>query len=217
MAGMTNPSSPKPARPARLLKEQAILREAEAQFAQFGFEGASLESIAAAAGLSRHNLLYYFPSKDALYRRVLDDVLDQWLAGMGALSAAEDPQQALSDYIAAKVRHSMERPSGAKLFAKEVIAGAPRYADVIRDRVAPLLQADVKTFERWARKGQIAKLDFTHLMFIIWSATQAYAELEAQFALLLDKPALEPRDFSQAQALITRLVLAGLQREDAAP
>lgn len=213
---MTIQSSPRPASAARQRKEQAILGEAEQQFAQFGFEGASLESIAAAAGISRHNLLYYFPSKELLYRRVLDDVLAQWLAGMGALSAAEDPEQALSDYIAAKVRSSMERPSGAKLFAKEVIAGAPRYGDVIREQVAPLLQADVKTFERWARKGLVAKLNFTHLMFIIWSATQAYAEQEAQFALLLDKPALEPRDFAQAQALITRMVLAALRREEAA-
>lgn len=213
---MTIQSSPRPASAARQRKEQAILGEAEQQFAQFGFEGASLESIAAAAGISRHNLLYYFPSKEALYRRVLDDVLAQWLAGMGALSAAEDPEQALSDYIAAKVRSSMERPSGAKLFAKEVIAGAPRYGDVIREQVAPLLQADVKTFERWARKGLVAKLNFSHLMFIIWSATQAYAEQEAQFALLLDKPALEPRDFAQAQALITRMVLAALRREEAA-
>jgi TetR/AcrR family transcriptional regulator len=213
---MTIQSSPRPARAARQRKELAILAEAEQQFAQFGFEGASLESIAAAVGISRHNLLYYFPSKELLYRRVLDDVLAQWLASMGALSAAEDPEQALSDYIAAKVRSSLERPSGAKLFAKEVIAGAPRYGDVIREQVAPLLQADVKTFERWARKGLVAKLNFTHLMFIIWSATQAYAEQEAQFALLLGKPALEPRDFAQAQALITRMVLAALRREEAA-
>ncbi|SEL29072.1 transcriptional regulator, TetR family [Roseateles sp. YR242] len=202
----------RPVRATRVQKEQRILVEAERQFAQFGFEGASLETIAAAVGISRHNLLYYFPSKDALYRRVLDDVLDQWLAGMGALSAAEDPEAAVSAYIAAKVRNSLERPTGAKIFAKEVIAGAPRYADVIQARVQPLLQADVKTFERWARQGRIAKLNFTHLMFIIWSTTQAYAELGAQFALLLGKPELEPKDFKQAETLITRLVVAGLQQ-----
>ncbi|MET0211077.1 MAG: TetR/AcrR family transcriptional regulator [Burkholderiaceae bacterium] len=208
-----DPIEIRPARVTRAQKEQRILDEAEVQFAQFGFEGASLESIAAAAGISRHNLLYYFSGKEVLYRRVLDDVLEQWLVGMGELSSAEDPEAALSAYIASKVRSSMERPSGAKIFAKEIIAGAPRYADVIRDRVQPLLQADVKTFERWARKGLIARLNFTHLMFIIWSATQAYAELGTQFSLLLGKPELEARDFEQAQTLITRLVLAGLRKD----
>jgi len=195
---------------ARLRKEQAILAEAESHFAQFGFEGASLDSIAAAAGISRHNLLYYFPSKESLYRRVLDDVLTQWLDGMEEMSHGEDPAQALRRYIGAKLRSSLERPNAAKVFAKEVIAGAPRYGDVIAERVGPVLRNDVRTFERWAREGRIARVNFTHLMFIIWSVTQAYADQQAQFALLLGKPALTERDYAQAEALICHMVLQGL-------
>ncbi|UUZ66779.1 TetR/AcrR family transcriptional regulator [Polaromonas sp. P2-4] len=205
--------SKRPAQPRGLHKEQLILREAEQQFAQFGYEGASLENIAAAVGISRHNLLYNFPSKEQLYRRVLDDVLTQWLAGLGALSEHDDPEQALRDYIAAKLRSSRERPNGSKVFTKEVIAGAPRYADVIASQVAPLLKTEVRAFERWARQGRIAKVNFTHLMFTIWAVTQAYADLESQFALLLGKPRLELQDYDDAQALITRLVLSGLQTE----
>lgn len=196
--------------PARLRKEQAILAEAESHFAQFGFEGASLDSIAAAAGISRHNLLYYFPSKESLYRRVLDDVLTQWLDGMEEMSHGDDPAQALRRYIGAKLRSSLERPNAAKVFAKEVIAGAPRYGDVIAERVGPVLRNDVRTFERWAREGRIARVNFTHLMFIIWSVTQAYADQQAQFALLLGKPALTERDYAQAEALICHMVLQGL-------
>ena len=70
---------------ARLRKELNILQTAELHFAQYGFEGASLELIAHDAGLSRHNLLYYFASKEELYLRVLGDVLTQWLAGMSDL------------------------------------------------------------------------------------------------------------------------------------
>jgi TetR/AcrR family transcriptional regulator len=201
-------------RPARIEKEQGILREAEAQFARYGFEGASLEGIASAVGISRHNLLYYFPSKEQLYRRVLDDVMTQWLAGMGALAVGDDPEAALARYIAAKMRSSRERPDGSKTFTKEVIAGAPHYADVIIDRVGPALAADVRVFERWARQRRIAKVDFTHLMFVIWAVTQAYADLAPQFALLLGKRELEGIDYARAQALITRLVLAGVKRGD---
>src|SRR4051812_40158277 len=106
----------RPLRAARVEKEQAILREAEAQFARYGFEGASLESIAAALGLSRHNLLYYFPSKKSLYRRVLDDVMTQWLEGMGELAVGDDPESGLRRYIAAKLRSSRERPDGSAVF-----------------------------------------------------------------------------------------------------
>jgi TetR/AcrR family transcriptional regulator len=212
---MTTKAARKP-RAARVRKEQDILREAERQFAQYGFEGASLENIGAAVGISRHNLLYYFPSKEALYRRVLDDVLVQWLTGMGAIPASDDPEGVLRDYIAAKMRFSRERPSGSQVFTKEVIAGAPRYADAIVEQVKPPLLADVKTFERWTRQGRIARLDFTHLMFVIWSVTQAYADLAPQFALLLGKAQLDEKDYAAAERLITHLVLSGLKTLPAA-
>ena len=197
-------------RAARVEKEQAILNEAEAQFARHGVEGATLEGIAAALGLSRHNLLYYFPSKELLYRRVLDDVMTQWLDGMGALAAGDDPATSLRQYIGAKLRSARERPAASRIFAQEVMAGAPRYADAITERVRPVLQADVRVFERWARQGHIRKLDFTHLMFMVWSVTQAYADLAPQFALLLGKPALDGGDFAAAQAMLERVVLEGL-------
>lgn len=198
-------------------KEAAILREAEAQFARSGFDGTSLESIAAALGLSRHHLLYYFPSKLALYRRVLDDVLTLWLHGMGALAASDDPAQALGGYIAAKLRSSAERPEGSAVFTQEVMAGAPRYGDAIVERVLPLLRTDVATFERWARQGRVRHLPFAHLMFVLWASTQAYADLAPQFTLLLGKSRLDEADFAAAGEVISRLVLGGLGLDPQVP
>lgn len=197
-------------RAARVAKEAAICAEAERQFAQFGFEGTSLEQIAQALSLSRHNLLYYYPSKDALYRTVLDAVLDEWLARMEGIVAGADPEAALRDYIAAKLRYSRERPAGSQVFAREVMAGAPRFRDAIAARVLPALNADVRTFERWAREKRIKKLDFRHLMFTIWASTQAYADQSAQFAILLGKPALDVKDYAAAEKLITQLVAGAL-------
>lgn len=201
--------APQP-RAARLRKEAAICAEAERQFAQYGFEGASLENIAAAVGISRHSLLYYYPSKEQLYRKVLDEVLAEWLARMAGIVSGTDPEAAMREYIAAKLRYSRERPAGSQVFAREVMAGAPRFRDAIEAQVLPALNADVKTFERWARQGLVAKLDFRHLMFTIWASTQAYADLGPQFAILLGKPLLEEGDYDAAEALITQLVLAGL-------
>lgn len=201
--------APQP-RAARLRKEAAICAEAERQFAQYGFEGASLENIAAAVGISRHSLLYYYPSKEQLYRKVLDEVLAEWLARMAGIVSGTDPEAAMREYIAAKLRYSRERPAGSQVFAREVMAGAPRFRDAIEAQVLPALNADVKTFERWARQGLVAKLDFRHLMFTIWSSTQAYADLGPQFAILLGKPVLEERDYVAAERLILQLVLGGL-------
>ena len=206
---LRRPPVPRAAR--RLDKERAILREAEAQFARFGFEGASLESIGAAVGISRHALLYYFPSKEQLYRRVLDDVLAHWLQGMGELARAADPAAGLRSYIAAKLRSSRERPDGSRVFTKEVMAGAPHYADAISGQVLPVLRADVRAFQRWARAGLVRRLDFRHLLFTIWAMTQAYADHAPQFALLLGKEVLQAADFNAAQQVIEELVLGALR------
>lgn len=194
----------------RLDKERTILREAEAQFARFGYEGASLEAIGAAVGMSRHALLYYHPSKEALYRAVLDDVLTHWLGGMGELARADDPQSGLAAYIAAKLKSSRERPAGSHVFTKEVIAGAPHYGDAITRLVQPALAADVKAFERWARAGRVRKADFRHLIFMIWAMTQAWADHAPQFALLLGKAALGDDDFAAAHRVILDMVWGAL-------
>ncbi len=199
-------------RAARLQKQAQILAEAERQFARFGYEGVSLESIAVGLEMSRQNMLYYYGSKEELYDEVLDSVLDSWLQGMATLAKEHDPETAISSYIRSKLRFSQERPSGSAVFTREIMAGAPRYAAKLAKSVIPHLQADVRTFESWAKRGLIARIDFTHLMFVIWSSTQAYADLAPQFAMFLGRRKLLGSDFEAAHALITSLVMQSLRK-----
>ncbi len=198
-------------RAATLRKQEAILTEAERQFARFGFEGVSLDSIAAALDLSRQNLLYHWPSKEDLYRAVLDSVMGEWMASMSAIAQADEPEAAIQSYVSVKLRFSRERASGNAVFTREIMAGAPRYQDVLKAQVMPLLHADVERFEHWADQGLIRRLDFTHLMFLIWSSTQAYADLGPQFSLYMGKPALEDEDFERARRLLTDIIWRSLQ------
>jgi TetR/AcrR family transcriptional regulator len=192
--------------------EAAILLEAVRIFAECGYEGASVAVIAENAGLSKQNLMYYFPTKQVLYERVLDDVLDDWLERMAGLN---DPGQAPVDllraYIGAKLRFSREQPWASRVYAMEVIGGAQFYGAQIRARVIPLLRRDIETFERWIREGRIAPVNATHLLFAIWAMTQSYADFSAQMALVLDRSALTQLDFEEAETLITRMVLAAVE------
>jgi len=97
------------------------------------------------------------------------------------------------------------------VFTREIMAGAPRYQDVLKAQVMPLLHADLARFEGWANEGLIRRLDFTHLMFLIWSSTQAYADLGAQFSLYMGKAALDEDDFERARELITGLIWRSLE------
>jgi TetR/AcrR family transcriptional regulator len=205
------PSAIRVPRAATLRKQEAILAEAERQFARYGFEGVSLDSIAAVLDLSRQNLLYHWPSKEELYRAVLDSVMGEWMANMTAIAEADEPETAIHTYVAVKLRFSRDRPSGNAVFTREIMAGAPRYQDVLKAQVMPLLHADVERFEHWADQGLIRRMDFTHLMFLIWSSTQAYADLGPQFSLYMGKPALDDEDFDAAHALITGLIWRSLR------
>jgi TetR/AcrR family transcriptional regulator len=194
--------------------EAAILGEAVRQFAECGYEGTSIATVAERAGLSKQNLMYYFPTKQALYQRVLDNVLDDWLARMASLAdPGKDPGDVLRAYVRAKLKFSREQPLASRVYAMEVIGGAKLYADQIRRRVIPLLRADIAVFERWSAEGKIAPVNATHLLFAVWAMTQSYADFAAQMTLVLDRGQLSPSDFDDAERLITNMVLAavGLQ------
>lgn len=188
--------------------ESAILAAATRLFAECGFDGTSIAAVAERTGISKQNLFYYFPTKQGLYQRVLDDVLDDWLERMAKLAdAGGEPSDVLRAYVAAKLRFSREQPWASRVYAMEVIGGAKFYGEQIRARVVPLLRRDIEVFERWMADGRIARVDATHLLFALWAMTQSYADFSAQMALVLDKPELTGTDFEDAERLIGDLVV----------
>jgi TetR/AcrR family transcriptional regulator len=199
--------------------EADILAAAVRVFAECGYEGASIASVAGKTGLSKQNLLYYFPTKQALYERVLDGVLDDWLARMASLAdndndggndSDRDPRDMLRAYIQAKLRFSREQPWASRVYALEVIGGAQLYGAQIQRRVVPLLRKDIAAFEKWIAAGKIAAVNATHLLFAIWAMTQSYADFAAQMTLVLNRKQLSRRDFDDGEKMIVDMVLAAV-------
>lgn len=191
--------------------EAEIAAVAVRVFAECGYEGTSIAAIADSAGLSKQNLMYYYPTKQALYQRVLDNVLDDWLARMESLAHEEqDPRDMLRAYIQAKLRFSREQPWASRVYAMEVISGAQLYGDQIRARVVPLLRKDIDVFEKWIAAGRIASVNATHLIFMIWAMTQSYADFSTQMALVLGHSHLTAQDFADGEATILRMVMAAI-------
>jgi TetR/AcrR family transcriptional regulator len=199
---------PKRRLPNRDKIEATILAEAVRVFAANGFAGASVATVAENAGLSKQNLMYYFPTKQALYQRVLDGVLDDWLERMANLADPErQPCDLLRGYISAKLRFSREQPLASRVFAMEVLGGAQLYGEQIRSRVVPLVRRDIEVFERWIAEGRMAPVNATHLLFAIWAMTQSYADFAPQMQLVLGREQLTQQDFDAAEELITNMVL----------
>ena len=191
--------------------EAEIAAEAVRVFAECGYEGTSIATVAENAGLSKQNLMYYFPTKQALYQRVLDDVLDEWLERMENLAAEDqDPREVLRTYVQAKLKFSREQPWASRVYAMEVISGAQLYGAQIQSRVVPLVRKDIEVFEKWISEGRIAPINATHLLFAIWAMTQSYADFSAQMALVLNRKQLTKKDFDDAEKVIVDMVLAAI-------
>lgn len=195
---------------AREAQEQRILEAAEVVFAEQGFNGASLEGIAERVGLSKQNMLYYFPSKESLYRHVLKSILDLWIEHMALMEQEGDtPAAMLENYIRGKLEISRTRPHGSKVFANEVISGAEHLQDYLRHNLLPQLDADVALVRRWIDQGRMDPVDPEHLFFSIWASTQTYADFAAQISLALGKASLDEGDFRRAGDFLTHVLLKG--------
>jgi len=166
-------------------QEAAILEAAERVFAGAGFGGATMAAIAAAAGLPKPNLHYYFGSKRALYRAVLERTLREWLVPMDGIVAGADPRAALECYIREKMRQSFARPYASRVWANELLHGAPELRGTLVRTLRPLVRGKAAVIDEWSAAGRMAPLDGVHLFFTIWAATQTYADFEVQIRAVL--------------------------------
>ncbi|WP_020674878.1 TetR family transcriptional regulator C-terminal domain-containing protein [Geopsychrobacter electrodiphilus] len=195
---------------SRKKHEARILKAAEEVFAQFGFNGATIDTIAKRAGLSKQNMLYYFASKQLLYQKVLEDILGLWLDSMALLDQpGQDPASKLESYIRKKIELSRTRPNGSKVFATEIINGASHLSAEIRAKLLSRFEEDVRLVESWITAGKMDQIDPQHLFFMIWSTTQTYADFSAQIELILGKKKLTLPDFEDAAKFITQVILKG--------
>lgn len=191
--------------------ETRILRSAEIVFAQKGYSGSSMESIAVTAKISKQNLIYYFPNKELLYKHVLKEMLDIWIEKLSFLETqGETPEEVIRSYVSEKIKLSRLYPNGSKVFAHEIISGAPLLKEYLISELKPQFDRDVKLVKSWIKKGLIDDIDPEHLFFTIWAATQTYADFSVQMEVLLGKKSLGQKDFDRAEKAVTEFVMRAL-------
>ena len=193
----------------RQTNEALILSAAERVFARAGFGGATMSAIAQASGLPKANLHYYFGSKVVLYRAVLGRILNDWLISTHGITADANPRAALEHYIRAKMALSQQRPDGSKVFANELLHGAPVIKGLLATDLRKLLLEKAAVVQAWIDAGRMAPVDPVHLFFTIWAATQTYADFDEQIKAVLDCTELTAKDHARATEHVVALILRG--------
>ena len=193
----------------RARNEQSILAAAEHEFELHGYGGARMQKIADRAGLPKANIHYYYKNKQALYTAVLSRIVHIWNDAFDKISVDDDPSSALEEYIRAKLEYSRTNPKAARIFSNEIIHGAPHLTRYLKTDLKSWVAERAGVIQTWIDRGQIDPVDPYHLIFLIWSATQHYADYYAQIIAIKGKSDLSRKDYQKAGDSIVAVILKG--------
>ena len=198
-------------KPTRIqAKNRAIIERAALEiFSRDGFRGATVDAIAEVAGMSKPNLLYYFPTKDDIYRSLLEGLLQDWLAPLLDFDPAGEPNEQIAAYIERKIELARDFPMESRLFANEMLRGAPILGDVLAGDLKALVDEKAAVIRAWMDAGRLKKVDPHHLIFAIWATTQHYADFDVQVRAILGGDG--DRRFGDAATALTSIFLDGLR------
>ncbi|EEW23874.1 TetR/AcrR family transcriptional regulator [Rhodobacter ferrooxidans] len=190
--------------------QRLILAAAEKVFAEAGFGGATMQLIADMAGLPKANLHYYFATKEELYRRVVQDIFEIWLHAADSFDAAPDPASGIGAYIDAKMEISRRHPAGSKVWASEVMHGAPVIQDYLETTLREWTGGRAALIQGWIDAGKMDPIDPQHLLYMLWATTQHYADFGHQIETLNGGAPLTEAQWQAAKASVKQIILRGI-------
>jgi len=181
----TTSASPNKKSRIQLRNRKRILDAALEVFSSHGYRGTTLDQIAETSGLSKPNILYYFSGKEDIHVSLLNQLMESWLDPLERLKPDGNPLEEILAYVHRKLEMTREFPRESRLFANEILQGAPRMAPHLEAGLKPLFDDKTALIQHWVDAGDIATVDPRHLIFSIWSTTQHYADFEAQVGVLM--------------------------------
>ncbi len=193
------------------INRRLILDAALEVFSAYGFRGSTVDQIAEKAGMSKPNLLYYFPRKQNIYVTVLEDTLATWLKPFEQIDPDGDPLDELRRYIAVKLEMSARKPEASRLFANEILHGAPAISNFLKGHLKQLVDEKAAVIHRWIAEKRLAPVDPYHLIFTIWAVTQHYSDFSVQVGAVLGRRSEEAGFYDETAKALSAIILDGIR------
>ena len=153
----------------------AILRAAEHIFAEHGLAGARTDAIAAAAGVNKALIYYYFKSKDALYLAIVEEHLKDFSErALALLSGNESVQDKLLHYVSMHFDFIAARPDYPRLLQRFMMAGERPFLEIRRKYFAPVAQKLQAVIGQGTRSGELCASDSAHTAISLVALTVFY-------------------------------------------
>lgn len=188
--------------------QEKILAAALTEFSRFGFRGTTVDQIATGSGMSKANILYYFKRKNDIYLAVLEKILDNWLEPLECMNPDGNPRDELWKYMRTKLELSRSAPEASRLFATEILQGAPLLKPFLETELKKVVDEKCKVLQQWIDEGKLIDAPPLHLVFMIWAATQHYADFATQIESLTADD--EDKIYSDAESTLQQVLLRGM-------
>ena len=187
-----------------------VLNAAARLFGARGFDGTSVRDIARAVGMLPGSLYCHFATKEDLYRRVVQQIFEIWLDAAASFDDAPGPIEGIGAYIDAKMDISRTHPHGSKVWASEVMHGAPVIQDYLETTLRDWTEGRIAVIQRWIDAGKMKPVNPRHLLYLLWATTQHYADFGHQIQTLNGGAPLTEAQWREAKTSVKDMVLRGI-------
>jgi AcrR family transcriptional regulator len=190
---------------------EAIVLEAIRCFAEQGYEGTSLNDIAAGVGIRRPSLLHHFASKEVLYGEAFERVLSDWYVRLeGAVGSTLVGWEKIEYVLDASFRFFAENPDYVRLMRREALDNGAHLGIDLAAALRPAFDRAIAYLNREIDLGTFRHHDPGQLLLTGYGAVLSYFSDAPFLGGLLDVEPLDPKALEQRRDHLVSFFRAAL-------
>ena len=137
-------------------------------------------------------------------------MLNTWLEAASSFDESTNPSEAIAAYIGAKMDMARLDPIGSRIWANEILRGAPVIGDFLETTLLDWLKSRETIVRRWIKTGKLVAIEPRYFFYMIWATTQHYADFEGQMVALNGGKPLSDAQFETAKVQVIATLLRGV-------